>query len=302
MSIFCLQLRLVILCVMASIILNSGVKGDVPTSQNVGQEKNKNSDLYLLINDNSLYSNQPYQAEVKEIQHLGKAKDLGGLVRLAGNIDQTWGHQTDARGYFALMDVLTGVLDSDNFAPASLQEQIKLTQKYVLSTLAHGDVPLDMMARLLPRLISAEKITLYKRPFNASDWVQVRSTRAPLWLQTRQKIKQFITPNYDFASSVPMNNVIDLGELRDPKKAAARQQALQKSRNRMKERNDQNSLRFMDKIFSPMAEEEVVTYYSQTPCNMQQLKRLLDEYVEDAATKQKILDQVAKNASAPPHQ
>ena len=48
-----------------------------------------------------------------------------------------------------------------------------------------------------------------------------------------------------------------------------------------------------------MAENEMIAYYSQAPYNMPELKHLLDTYVDEAATKQRIIDQVDKNIEAP---
>lgn len=45
----------------------------------------------------------------------------------------------------------------------------------------------------------------------------------------------------------------------------------------------------------------MVVYYSQAPYDTPKLKRLLDTYVDDAATRQRILDQVAKNITLASH-
>ena len=297
MNIAYLQLRPAVVCFLATILLTSGVAGDATPDPKSSQAADRTSNYYLLLEDESLYSNQPYQTEVQKIHHLGRAKDLTGLARLADDIEQTWGHQIDTRGYFALMDVVTSVLNSDNFGPdiASLYKQDELTQKYVLATLAHGTVPLDITATLLPRLIFEEELTLYKRPFSEADWAQLRKYRAPLWLQTRQRLKQSVIPDYDFTSPVYISFPFNPESLKDPKQAAAHNKAIEDNSRKMRGRNAQSLVRFQDKLFSPMAESEIVSYYSHPPYDPQELKRLLDTYVEDTATKQSILNQVAKN-------
>ncbi len=302
MKIFPLLCRIVPI-LMGIFILLSGALGEAKTVPNTKQTADRNSKFYLLLEDDSLYSNPPYQTEVKEIDRLGRAQDLKGLVRLADDIEQKWGHHADMRGYFALMDEVTNVFRSNEFGPKASQDQYLLTQKYVLETIAHDNVPLDITARLLPRLIPEEELILYKRPLSTSGWVKLRSTRAPLWLQTRQLLKQLVIPNYDFKGPTFLSAPPDLEELKYPDRPESRQKAMQRNKairdnnQKLQERNDQLFVRFQDKIFSPMAEEEMIAYYSQAPYDLQELKQLLDKYVEDAAIKQRILDQVAKNSS-----
>jgi hypothetical protein len=286
------------LCRLTTVVPLNGILGNSKTTPITNQTANRNSKFYLLLDDDSLYSNQPYQKEVKEIDRLGRAQDLKGLAQIADTIEQTWGHRADMRGYFALMDELTNVLRSYTFDNTDHFQQYELAQKYVLATLAHSDVPLDITARLLPRLIPEEELMLYKRPFSTAGWIQLRSARASLWLQTRQRLKQLVIPGYDLTSPIPMNNPINLQELKNPKYIAAREQEIQKNNKKLRGRNDQVLVRFQDNIFSPMAENEAVSYYSQAPYDMPELKRLLDTYVDDMATKQEILNQVAKNIAA----
>ena len=264
----------------------------------VSQSAGQNSKFFLLLDDSSLDSNQSYQVTVQKIHSLGQAKDLKGLAQLADNIGQIWGTKSDSRGYFALMDVLTSVLASDDFGSVGLYAPGELTQKYVAIALAHQNVPLDITARLLLRLVPEEKLMLYKRPFNTAEWVRLRSARAPLWLQTRQRLKELIIPNYDFVTSTPMNNAIGLEASKNPKQAAIRRQSIQANNMKIQERNDQALARTLNDLFSPIAEEEAIFYYSQPPSSSQELKQLLDTYVDDVATKQRILDQVAKNIAA----
>jgi hypothetical protein len=285
-------------CLLATVALASGALGDATITQSSSQAADRSSKFYLQLNDPYLDANQPYQTEVKEINHLGRAKDLKGLVRLADDIEQTWGRQADTRGYFALMDVLTGVLVSYNFGPRKFLEQDEFTQKYVMAELAHNNVPLDITARLLPRLIPEEQITLYRRPFNTSNWARLRSARAPLWLQTRQRLKQCVIPGYDFTSPVYINYPFDPEALKDPKQAAAHNKMIEDNNRKVQGRNDQSLVRLLDQSTSPAAEDEVISYYSHPPYDPQELKRLLDTYAVDAATRQRILDQVAKNIAA----
>ncbi len=265
------------------------------------QTADKNSDFYLLQEDDSLYSNKPYQDEIKRIDALAQARDLTGLTKIADSIEDTWGHQPDTRPYFALMDELTNVLRSHIFDPSTNFKQYQLAQKYVLVTLSHSKVPLDMTAGLLPRLIPEEGFILYRKPFDRSAWAKMRSYRAPLWLQTRQRLKQLVDPHYDFTSPVFINLPISVEALENPEKDIPRQKAMQENSKKIRGRNAQSMARFHDSLLAPMAEDEMVIYYSQAPYDTPELKRLLDTYVDDAATKQRILDQVAKNiASATP--
>ena len=297
-----LMIFLVITATLTTVAPLSQVLGDTSAVSTSRETADRNSKFYLLLNDNGLSSNQAYQAEIKQIDKLGKTQNLTGLSRAADSIEQTWGHQTDTRGYFALMDEVTNVLRSYTFASTDFVKQYALAQKYVLATLAHDNVPLDITARLLPRLAPEETLMLYKKPFNASSWVEVRHNRAPLWLQTRQtrqRLKHLVDPNYDFTSPTFFNFPLDLQQ--DPKRDAAHRKAIQENNKKIQGRDDQLLVRLQDKIFSPMAENEMIAYYSQAPYDMPELKHLLDVYMDDAATKQRIVDQVSKNIEPSSH-
>ena len=255
----------------------------------------RNSNFYLLLEDESLYSNNTYQVEIKRIDALAQERDLTGLAKLADSIEQTWGHQPDSRPYFALMDEMTSVLRSHIFKTSVAFEEYKLAQKYVLVTLSHNKVPLDITARLLPRLIPEEALVLYRRPFDGLEWAKARSYRAPLWLQTRQRLKQLVDPNYDFTSPTFLNYPISMQALKDPKEDVGRLNAIRQNNNLIRGRNAQSLARLQDNLVAPMAEDEMIVYYSQAPYDTPELKRLLEAYVQDTATKQRILDQVAKN-------
>lgn len=259
--------------------------------------KDKNSEFYLLLNDEKFHDDPSFQAAMKQIDRLGEAQDLQGLIRLADHIELTWGEQADTQGYFGLMDEVTNVLRSHTFAGAGTA-QYALTKKYVLATLAHDHVPLDITARLLPRLIPEETITLYKKPFNASDWVQSRRKLTPLWLQTRQRLKLLVDSNYDMTSPVLFDFSVSPDDLKNRKKMVAHQQAMEVNNRKLQGRNDQRLVRLQDRLLSPTAEDEVILYYSQAPFDTPELTRFLDTYVEDSATKQRILDQVAKNIAS----
>lgn len=265
------------------------------------QTADRNSNFYLLLEDESLYSNKPYQAEIKRIDSLAQARDLTGLAKLADSIEQTWGHQPDSRPYFALMDEVTNVLRSNNFGSSDTSKQFELARKYVLVVLSHVKVPLDITARLLPRLIPEETLVFYKKPFDESGWAKARSYRAPLWLQTRQRLKHLVDPNYDFTSPVFINLPISVEALKDPKKDIPRLKAMQENSKKIRGRNAQSLARFQDDLVAPMAENEMIAYYSQAPYDTPELKRLLETYVDDAATRQRILDQVAKNITSASH-
>lgn len=262
------------------------------------QTTDRDSNFYLLLEDESLYSNKPYQAEIKRIDSLAQARDLTGLAKLADSIEQTWGHQPDSRPYFALMDELTSVLRSHIFATSITFEEYKLAQKYVLVTLSHSKVPLDITARLLPRLLPEEALVLYRKPFDASEWAKARSYRTPLWLQTRQRLKQLVDSKYDFTSPTFLNYPISMQALKDPKQDVGRLNAIRQNNKLIRGRNAQSLARLQDNLIAPMAEDETIVYYSQAPYDTPELKRLLETYVENAATKQRILDQVAKNIVA----
>jgi len=290
---FPLLMRFSHLVTLAILFFCVNAGGDEASAQSKNPQA-KSSDT-LLLDDPSLYDNKPYQEELKQIESLQRAKDLDGLVHLADHIEQTWGNQADLKVYYGLMDQLTNELASDDFGDVPLQKQDELAQKYVLITLAHGNVPLDTRTKLLPRLIPEENIMLTKRPFMSSAWAQIRSTCAPQWLQTRQAVQNAVVPNYDMSSPIYMNNVGNSAELKDPKLAEARNKKSLEVSRKIQGRTEQLILRSLDNSFSPLAEKEVVFLYSHPPYNIQELQQFLNAYVDDPVIKQRILDQVAKN-------
>lgn len=264
------------------------------------QVADKNSKFYLLLNDNSLDANWPYHAMIKAIDRLGRARDWQGLAKMADYIERTWGHQADTRGYFALMDDLTAVLCPNDFGPNAGQERSLLTQKYALAALAHDNPPLDITARLLPRLRPEEQRELSLRPFDSADWAEIRRARAPLWLRTRQRLKLLVIPNYDMTTGYPMNFPLDIETLTHPNSAASRQNIKAQNAYRAQisritqGRTDQAFVRSLDQVFSRQAEDEIIAYYSQPPYETPQLLHLMEIYVDDAAGQKRILIEVAK--------
>ena len=297
-SFLCYSLSSVALIFFATLALAPVVLGDSPPQQNNKSTTDQKSKYYLLLDDNSLYDNQLYQSQIKQIERLGQAHDLKGLTDLADMIEQTWGHQTDTRGYFALMDTVCSILRSYNFGPKNLYKQDEQTKKYVLLTLEHGNVPLDITSRLLPCLVPGEELMTYKRPFDATAWAQLRTARAPLWLETRQRLKELVIPGYDMHIQIVTGMPLDYDKLNDPVDLAERRKAIQERDRILRGRNTQTLMRFMDDLFSSSTEAEMLLYYSHAPYNTDELKRLLSTYAVDAGTQQRILDQVSKNIAS----
>ena len=260
--------------------------------QNAKSTTDQKSKYYLLLDDSSFPDSKAYHSQLVQIDRLGYEQDLKGLTDLADTIEQTWGHQTDMRGYFALMDTLCSVLRSRNFGQKNIYKQDEQTRKYVLLTLEHGNVPLDVTSRLLPCLIPGEELMTYKRPFDATAWAQLRSTRAPLWLQTRQRLKELVIPGYDMHPQIAIGWPTDIDKLNDPVYIANRTKELQDTYRIGTARNTQALVRFMDDLFSSSTEAEIILYYSHKPYATEELLPLLSAYVDDEATRQRILIQV----------
>jgi hypothetical protein len=263
--------------------------------QNTKSTTDQKSKYYLLCVDDSFPDSKAYHSQVVQIQHLGAKKDIKGVAEFAERIEQTYGHQTDMRVYFALMDVVINTLESYDFGPGNIDKREELTQKYVLVLLAHRNVPLDMTSRLLVHLFTQEQTTLYKRPCPVTDWALIRSVRAPLWLQTRLRIKELIIPGYDMTSEIPIGWPTDYDRLKDPVYLADRAKDIRETNKKLRGRSTQAYVRSLDDTFSQTAESEVIFYYLQKPSATEELLRLLSTYVDDEATRQRILDQVSKS-------
>ena len=101
--------------------------------------------------------------------------------------------------------------------------------------------------------------------------------RVSMWLQTGQRLEPLVIPNYGFTRSIFLSFPLELKQ--DLKQSASCQREIQENNRKTQGGDDLLLVRLQDKIFSPMAENAMIVYYSQAPCDMPELKYSLNTYV-----------------------
>ena len=255
-------------------------------------------------------SSKEYQQDVETLRALATTEDLGGLLSAINSMERKW-LPADKQTYYSILSEACGELTSNDFGFSNISRQQTAAEKYAMDALNNGALlPLGMRAYFVEHLtyVPGHGIS----GVTGNDWAHLRSERAELWLRTWQQISQqgkdhssivLVKPQMPprkFTSQIVSNNgVVDPNKITDTAERAKYMAALKKYQNNYQLMQEQQVIGRIGENFFPLATKNIISEYSSPPYDSQELKRLLDTYVDDAATKQKILDQVAKNIAAP---
>ena len=150
----------------------------------------------------------------------------------------------------------------------------------------------DLVSYILPQ----EYRFLLKKTLTDKDWTIYRQARASISLHLLGRITQETDPNFDF-NKVPVISSMP-PTAADPKLRTEYEASISTDEAINDKRNQQLQLKQLNKTLVPQEEKYIVRLYSMAPYNPQELKRLLDVYITDAGTKQKIMDQVLQNTQS----
>ena len=253
----------------------------------------------VLVYEKTLPENKEYDRDFNRIDSLRSARNLSGLENLGDEIHATWGKSEDKDHYYILVDCLTRALNSADFGLQNVVKKEILARKYALFALQGGDVvPLDVRINLMSCTAWIDGFEHRNGQTIGHAWTEQRADRTNLWLSAWQRLDQAISSEQELIDAHPksplfMMNGIDGGLT--PEQQTERNKANQQRNKWITQLTTQKILNHMKTSYSPLAENYLTTVYSEPPYDVDELKRLLDAYISNPATKARILDQVSRN-------
>lgn len=245
---------------------------------------------------------QQYQRDLARLSDLSKANDLDGLVKFADELEVKWGRR-GGDDYARLMLNISNLIVNDFYNEKIYQ----LSQKYIFTALSKSDsFSLDSEVKLLPFLAIA--LAPSTAPTDVtSAWAKERNIKAKLWLHAWFRLEKEIDRKFNF-NDKPFLNITPPVETGLPSGVApeaikdARLRALYEAEitaNAKKARiyNRQYILRQIEKEFPQKAENYIVSAYSKSPINPNELEQLLNTYIGDYTTRERIKDEVKRRRS-----
>jgi hypothetical protein len=242
---------------------------------------------------------QEYQRDLARLDDLSKTQDLNAVIKFADEAETRWG-QRGGDYYARLMLNVSNVIAND----FSDDRIYRLSQKYALAALSKSNsFSLDSEVSLLPF------IAMDLAPKDAAanvepEWAKERSLKARLWLHAWQRLEAERDKNFNFDDR-PVMNVVPPREtglpsgvapeaIKDAKLRARYQAELTANAKKAEAYNRQYMLREMSKTFPRKAESYIVGAYSKPPYNFNELGKLMNQYVADHETRQRILREVTE--------
>jgi len=241
-----------------------------------------------------------HEKDLSLLESFANSKDLNGLEKAADNIEKKWS-QREEEYYFALMLKICDLLNSTDFNDYG--RQTSLIQKYATLILNQSEtIPLEIELPLLLHL--QEDIDYSKGVVKGVEWSKQRSRIAKSCFGAWQRLENELDKKFDF-NDLPERNVAPpLGtnlpsgiapeDVEDPKLRAEYEATLAKNKQKAQNYNRQLKLREMDKLFSPKAEQYIISAYSKPPFELEELKQYFEEYVADKERSARILDAVKR--------
>jgi hypothetical protein len=137
------------------------------------------------------------------------------------------------------------------------------------------------------------------------DFAERRRKDLDVRLHAWKRLEDAVDPNWNPNEMPPDANAVavDMGfpgaiapeEIRDVVLRAKYKAAIEQSDRKIRQYTEQYRVRLSLKMFPKSAERSTVEAYSHPPCNIEELRKSLDEHKVDSSTKARILDAVAKN-------
>jgi hypothetical protein len=233
------------------------------------------------------------QEDLERIRSLWEkhTSNLDGMQKLAEDMERKW-HGADAHSYCRIMQQLAAELAGRDWGDD--KRAVPLSQEYALRGLERADaVPLEVAFHLLGYLYCDIE----------RGCPPERRRRAEFWLKAWQRWDKAVVKDFDF-SKLPHLNVgppdhrypagVDPECISDPKARAEYEKAIAENAKRTKAFSEQHYLRGLA-FYAGKVEEYIVSVYSAPPPAMEELEKLLDQYVADQGVRTRIVEAVRQN-------
>jgi len=264
-------------------------------------DENTTANKPININENIVV--EEYQQELDRLDAISRMSggDLTEMEKIAQKVQDNRSKLGEQR-YLTLIWTMCRILSSHDFGLPNIVKQENLARKYATSALQQDEkIPLRTEIGLL--LCLPGQIQLSKSQISAEVWVAQRGEEAKLWFHAWQQLNKEIDPNFDFSKRYPQYINPPPGYenypfpvppevIKDPKTRTDYEAAIKENRQKAANYARQSELRDLKQYFLPFVEKYLVTAYSASPYNTEELEQYLNLYVQDVAFKNKIIQEV----------
>lgn len=234
-----------------------------------------------------------------DIAKLDVLRSLGNLEALREQIDlnSTKWQSRDRNTFLRYMYRACGELSSYDIGDMS--QRALLLGQYSISVLRSGDLP-------LPQYVQFVEFLGFDPPvIDDAAWQELRRQKARFWLETWRRIGQATDSNFDF-NDRPLLNVapplptglpsgVSPASVENRQFRAEFENAIAQNNAKIQRYNEQSWLKLDGSRVHKEVEHYLVNAYGRAPSDLQELQRLLSEYIEDTAVRDRLLEEVRKS-------
>jgi hypothetical protein len=249
-----------------------------------------------------------FEEQLNRIKSLGQAKDLDGLEQAGNAIEENWNKLQGDR-YFRLVSALCDEIRTRDFRKP--RKEADLEQRFAkLAFQKPGEMPLEVELGLVGHLQSniEGEMKLLKGP----AWTQDRREKVKRLFHAWGRLEGALEDDFDVndPSNMPRRNVsppegvsnLPAGaspdQIKDAALRAEYEAAIAANARKAERYNRQYRLRQLDKVFSRNAEKLVITVYSQSPFDLEDLRQQLDAHSALKAGNTKLAERKARIVKA----
>lgn len=249
---------------------------------------------------------QDYQQDSDRVRSLNSALsarkpiELNYIQDIADDFRKKWSVKN--REYYARL--ILGICNPLSSGSLNDDRQYGTARNLALSALENPDmIPLNLELMLINHVTSIKGLS---DTSVTNNFLQLRKQDITVHLHAWRRVLNGVDSEWDSDeviidpnSVIPANVNWVSGEsphaIKDPQLRAVYQAALQQRRQQLEKRDEQIRLRQWLENDLKNVEKHIIQAYSRPPFNLEELRQVLDVYLNDKGIKTRILDAVGRN-------
>ncbi len=254
---------------------------------------------------NPLEEQQNYERDRNRVVSLrtsllqSSTNDLPAYEEFADEIDEAW-RERNREFHARLMLEVCKPLSSGIFKD---DRRYELARKYALSALEEADeIPLPLELELTGHVTT---VRIGPDASRGEDFVEVRTQDVAVRLHAWKRLIEAIDPNWDPDEVLWLGNVeppaatglpagVAPEAIKDATLRAEYEAAIRNNRQKAEEYKEQYELHKWQKRFLKRAESEIIQAHSFPPFDIGNLRKMLDDHLNDQEAKLRIVEAVNK--------
>lgn len=234
--------------------------------------------------------------DIAKLDILRSSSNLDAL-RIQIDVDSAKWRWRDRNFFHIYMYRACGELSSYDIGDVS--QRAFLLSQYSISVLQSGDLP-------LPQYVQFVEFLGFDPPvMDESAWKDLRRQKARFWLEAWHRISQATDSRFDF-NDRPLLNVapppstglpagVSPASIKNPQLRTKYEHAIAQNNAKIQRYNEQSWLRLNGSRVYKEVEHYLVSAYARAPSDLQELQRLLPEYVADTSVRERLLEEARKS-------